>query len=79
MSYSGLVRAKTGCHFGGFYHGPGRVFEVQDIDLWSDSPFEPVILSHVAEEPTAGPPPSTRLVSHYARVHVKVRPASERS
>jgi hypothetical protein len=79
MAYSGLVKAKTGCHYGGHYHAPGKVFEVEGLDLWSDDPFFPVVLSHVEEQPIAGPPPSVKLVGHYSRVDVRVRSASERT
>jgi hypothetical protein len=78
MAYSGLVQSKTGAHYGGFYHPPGAVFEVADVELWSDDPYYPVIFSHASEEPVASPP-FVKLVQHFARVRVKVRPASERT
>jgi hypothetical protein len=78
MPYSGLLQTKTGAHYGGFYYGPGQVFEVENLELWSDDPYHPVILAGVTEEPIAGPPPSVKHVAQYARVHVKVRAASER-
>ena len=39
--YTGLVRALGPCVVGA-YRSTGDVFEVTDMQLWSDDPFEPV-------------------------------------
>jgi hypothetical protein len=43
-TFTGMVRAKESCHFGGQRYGHGDVFAVHRLILWDDSPYEPVIV-----------------------------------
>jgi hypothetical protein len=79
MNYSGLVRSKSRCHFGGFAYKPGDVFEVTNIVLWDDDPYEAVKFDRFDEEPVAAPP-WIHKVARYVRISLPVpaRPAISR-
>ena len=41
--YTGFVRAIENCHDGAQFRWVGDVFHVENVVLWTDDPFEPVI------------------------------------
>jgi hypothetical protein len=76
MSYSGPVRARQRCEYGGTWYNAGAVFEVTDVDLWTDDPWEAVEI--IADR--GGPDnPITRVPQPLVRpIVAPVRPARER-
>jgi hypothetical protein len=75
--YTGLVQAKAACHFGGFLYRAGAVFDVKNVVLWSDDPYEAVEFVGLDDEAIAVPP-WTKKVARYARINVAVQLATLR-
>jgi hypothetical protein len=81
MRYSGFVRAKENCHVAGDRHSPGDVFTVNDMELWSDDPFEAVKAAGTEEIDVPGELAGERrliTVTKYERSDVSVSPAIKR-
>lgn len=55
VPYRGLVRAKEKCATDGF-HEPGDIFSVDVPCLWSDDPFEPIVMDGDVAIPNPGAP-----------------------
>jgi hypothetical protein len=75
--FTGLVQALVPCYFAGASYKRGDVFQVENITLWDDDPYQAVLFDSVSEEPVQGAAP--RLVSHYRPAPVNVYPAATRA
>lgn len=76
--YSGLVRAHTRCHFGGYQRSAGDVFEVRDLQLFVDDPFSPCRFERFDEVPVGGPVHRVEKIARYVRIDHPVMPVSAR-